>query len=405
MQINRKGVGTDSEVSGKLVYLELATPRLDVPTSARRALHWLNRDFPWVLSAGWAVEWWGVRTGRNQGNAPNQLRARGPVSPLRRMPWIVLAPLAWCTHFLVMLFGSRSSIVVARHPYLALGAATARVFRRSPVLVVGIVERMASKALNVHGSAAIFKLLNAVDRFVLRRADLVLLMGPFTRELAERAGVTDDRIIEVPHPVRWIQSNAAPDTERRNDRVVTAARLIPGKGIDVLIESFAIIVKRRRGAELVVAGDGPERARLQDLAARLGIDDHVSFPGWVPPHELPDLYGSALIAALPSRVEEGHPMALQEAALAGCALIGSDLGGIRDIVEPGVTGALVPPEDPHALAEAIERFLADPATARRMGDAARAEALAYYDRREAGLDEFRKRLTAVRESKVGRGRG
>jgi phosphatidyl-myo-inositol dimannoside synthase len=380
--------GTDR----KFVYVELVTPRLDMPGSMTRSLHWLTRDFPWVMNEGWNVEWWGVRT--HAGNAYAQIRVRGPRVPLGRLPWALLAPLAWFSHFTMALFAPRSTIVMARHPYLALGIAAARLFRRSPPLVVGVIERMASRALNVHGSKAIYRVIDAVDRFVLRRADVVILMGPFTKELADRAGVATDRIVEVPHPPKWDPSSSSPVT-RDERRVVCAARLIPGKGVDVLIEAWPRVLDAFPDAVLVVAGEGPEGLRLRQLVERLGIEDRVEFPGWVAAFDLPSLYGGALVTALPSRVEEGHPLALEEAALAGCALVGSDLGGIRDIIEPGRSGLLVPPGDQRALASAICTYLGDPAVARQAGEAARAAALAYYERRAEGLARLRAKFDGL----------
>jgi glycosyltransferase involved in cell wall biosynthesis len=381
----------------KLAYAELVTPRLDLPASSTRALYWLSRDFPWLLDDGWNVEWWGVRTHPGGNDSSPRYRVRGPRLGLARLPWALLAPVAWISHFVMALRAPRSTIVMARHPYLALGVAAARLLKRSPCLVVGIVERMASRALNVHGSKGVYRLIDAVDRFVMRRADLVILMGPFTRELADRAGVDRDQIVEIPHPPKWDISggNALPRDERR---VVCAARLIRGKGVDVLVNAWPSVLKKNPDAVLIVAGEGPEGPRLRELAERLGVSDRVEFPGWVAVHDLPALYGSALVTVLPSRVEEGHPMALQEAALAGCALVGSDLGGIRDVVDAGRTGLLVPPEDPRALAAAICTYLEDPAAAKKAGDAGRAAALAYYERRTEGLAHLRMKFEDLIEA-------
>lgn len=93
-------------------------------------------------------------------------------------------------------------------------------------------------------------------------------------------------------------------------------------------------------------------------------------------------------------------MVLVEAGMAGCALVGSDLGGIRDIVRPADSGVLVPPEDPVAMAEALRRLLDDRDEARRLGAGARAAALVYVGAREAALRELRQRFDELHPQSV-----
>ena len=88
-------------------------------------------------------------------------------------------------------------------------------------------------------------------------------------------------------------------------------------------------------------------------------------------------------------------MALVEAGLAGCELVGSDLGGIRDMVEHGKTGLLVPPDDSGALAEALRECIARPEAALERGAAAREKALEYLSKRERGLKECRERFWSL----------
>lgn len=171
----------------------------------------------------------------------------------------------------------------------------------------------------------------------------------------------------------------------------------------MLLRAFAKVAQNIPTARLEIAGDGPERARLQSLACGLGLGDRVAFRGWLQPEEMRRFWARAAIAVLPSRVEEGLGMVLVEAALAGCALVGSDLGGIRDILRPGRNGLLVPPEDPQALARALCRLLGNPDLVRAVGAAARQDALAYLSARERGLEEVRQRVLAlVAQTRSGR---
>jgi len=137
--------------------------------------------------------------------------------------------------------------------------------------------------------------------------------------------------------------------------VLVAARLVPIKGIDVAIAAMSHV---RSGARLVIAGDGPERARL---TATPGAH---TFLGEVTTEERDDLLRTASVVVVPSRImpngrTEGTPAIAIEALAAGVPVIASSVGGLCDL--PGVR--LVPPEDPYELARAIDQVLAHPPSA------------------------------------------
>ncbi|MGH2747959.1 MAG: glycosyltransferase family 4 protein [Actinomycetota bacterium] len=386
---------TGTDTGRRIVYLEAVTPLLSDPQSRGRALAWVGRDFPWAVGDGWSLEWWGVRSRADRTVSLDGMRVRGPRVPFKRLPRIVLMACAWATHLVLALRYPRAAILLARSPSLGVGAAVARRIRRGSSLVVRVVERSSSKALNLYGSERVFRILDTLDRFALRRADLVFLLGEFTTTLARRAGVADDRILVVPSPTSWGGVAPVPDGARNPQAVACAARLHPEKGIDVLIRAFAAVSSEFPEAVLDIAGEGRERASLESLSAELGVAGRVRFRGWLDPRDMPAFLAGASIAVLPSRVEEGQSRALQEAGLAGCALIGSDCGGIRDVVKPGRTGLLVPPDDPDRLADALRRLLKNPQEARRLGEGARALAVAHFARRNAALDQLKQRMYAL----------
>lgn len=154
---------------------------------------------------------------------------------------------------------------------------------------------------------------------------------------------------------------AAPDTPC----VLVAANLVPRKGVDVLLAAVAALAPRARCA-LWIAGDGPERAALEADAARLGLGERVHFLGRR--SDVPDLLEACDVFALPSRLE-GLGVAALEAMARGRPVVASAVGGLAQIVVPEETGLLVPPGDAEALAAALERLLANPALARRLGAA------------------------------------
>lgn len=140
-------------------------------------------------------------------------------------------------------------------------------------------------------------------------------------------------------------------------------RLDHQKGLDVLLEA---LVELPHVSALIV-GEGPQRARLLEQARRLRLSRRVTFTGWVP-DVLPYL-GSIHALVLPSRYE-GLPLAVLEAMHAGVPVVASEVGGVRECLEDGETGLLVPAEDSHALAEALRALLASPRLQRRLAERA-----------------------------------
>ncbi len=151
------------------------------------------------------------------------------------------------------------------------------------------------------------------------------------------------------------------------DRVIAClARFSPEKGHAVLLDAFA----RLPGEPvLLLAGDGPTRPDIERESDRLGVQDRIRLLGAV--DDVRPVLAAADVAVLPS-IAETFSMAMLEAMSMGLPVVGSDVGGMGEAVEPGVTGDLVSPGDPAALAGALERLLADEDGRQRMGMAGRA---------------------------------
>ncbi|MGI8554555.1 MAG: glycosyltransferase family 4 protein, partial [Dehalococcoidia bacterium] len=147
----------------------------------------------------------------------------------------------------------------------------------------------------------------------------------------------------------------------------TVARLIPRKGIDILLRAMAILAPRFSTLHLLIVGGGPLHAPLARLVAELGLNGRVTFTGFIDdPDEMPALYASMDIFCLPTR-REGYGMAVAEAAAMGKPVIASDIPPVNSLVVPGVTGLLVPVDRPAALAAAVAQLLEDEPRRRAMG--------------------------------------
>jgi glycosyltransferase involved in cell wall biosynthesis len=183
-------------------------------------------------------------------------------------------------------------------------------------------------------------------RPVLRRARAVVAASTELAAAAERLGAGDVRVI--PNGVFVPEEVGEPDEP---PHVLFAGRLSAEKGVLELVEAA-------EGLPLVVAGDGPLRPRVPGAL------------GFVPHDELLRLYGRAAVVACPSR-REGYGVVCAEAMAHGRAVVVTPVGGMRDLVEDGVNGLVVPVGDVPALRAALERLLGDGELRARLGTAAR----------------------------------
>jgi glycosyltransferase involved in cell wall biosynthesis len=201
----------------------------------------------------------------------------------------------------------------------------------------------------------------------------------------------------VPNPVdvEALGTDGARELPIAPRTLVAMGRLARQKGFDVLLDAFARCAPAHPEWKLLILGEGEERTRLEAQVRALGLDGRVQLPGRV---QRPGaILRRAELFVLPSRWE-GFPNALLEAMACGVAAIAADCpSGPRDIVRPGVDGVLVPPEDPAALAAALDRLLTDGEERRRL--AARAPEV----RERFGLPQVMARWDALLGSFHSRG--
>ena len=207
-------------------------------------------------------------------------------------------------------------------------------------------------------------------------ASKVAAISHSVAETLVRGGVPRERIVVIPSSIdpsacrpRGSRAELRAKFGVRDDRpvVLTLGSLVRRKGIDVLLVALSELSARRIRPLVWIAGEGPERAALEDLARGLGLDE-VHFLGrrldvW-------DLLCAVDVFAMPSR-REGLGVAALEAFAAGCAVVASCVGGLAEVVEDEVSGLCVVPGDPRALARALERLLADPQLRARLAGEAR----------------------------------
>lgn len=159
--------------------------------------------------------------------------------------------------------------------------------------------------------------------------------------------------------------------ERDGRWIITVARLVPHKGVDITLHALAGLAADHPELRYAVVGQGQHLAALESLARGLGVSDRVRFLTDVSDGDLPAVYNLADLYVGVSRQAgldvEGFGISLLEASACGLPIVAGRSGGIPDAVRDGETGLLVDPEDPRAVAAAIDRLLRDTGLARRLG--------------------------------------
>ncbi|MGC9329653.1 MAG: glycosyltransferase, partial [Candidatus Hinthialibacter sp.] len=150
--------------------------------------------------------------------------------------------------------------------------------------------------------------------------------------------------------------------------LAAVARLIPRKGIDLLIEACAELDRNGAPYQCHIVGDGPEEDRLKRRARRLGIAGRVHFHGRMEKQDLADFLPRCDIFVLPSYAE-GMSNAALEAMACGLPLLLTDTGGSRELIDGN--GFIIPPGDAHALAERLRLWIEEPGVVRTMGNRSR----------------------------------
>jgi glycosyltransferase involved in cell wall biosynthesis len=218
---------------------------------------------------------------------------------------------------------------------------------------------------------------NLITRYALARADRVTATGMRLAEATLRYMPADTDVAVVPYGVDLDRFRPQERGPREELVVGSVGRLAPEKGLNYLLEAMVVVAREQPNVRLLLAGDGPDRSSLEQLARRLGLADRVEFTGEVAHEQVPQTLARVDVFAMPS-TWEGFGVAALEAAAMELPVVASDIHGIPDVVEDGVTGILVPPKDVASLSGAILRLLRDADERRRLGRAGREMVAARY---------------------------
>ena len=261
----------------------------------------------------------------------------------------------------------------------------------------GVCRRCYRKSFAQSATLAAMLLVHRLLGTWRRKVTRYIALTEFARDKFVQAGLPASRIVVKPNA--FVAGPDAPTMdspfpgrleprETENPavppRVIYVGRLSSEKGVDVLLRAWALLLKsgskavassadfKVGQAKLTIVGDGPERAALESLSATLGIADRVVFTGALPRVAALVELSTASLLVLPTLCYETFGLGVLEAASQGIPALVTNIGGQSCLVQDGVSGKQVPPDNPQALATALCDLLADPERLRRMGAAARA---------------------------------
>lgn len=259
----------------------------------------------------------------------------------------------------VVAYGMRATLLVR---------VLVRLARPRPAFVCGVRGLLVTEAPSPTAGKARFAL--ALERMLSRLVDVYDANSRGALAILASHGVDARRLRYIPNGVdvtRW----ASPNGARPGAAVVACvARFTPIKRHRDLVEAIARLRADGLDVRAVLAGDGPTRPAVEALLRDHGLADAVSLPGSLDSGQVAALLHEASVFCLASGWE-GMPGAVLEAMAAGLPVVGTRVNGIEDVVEDGVTGRLVPPGNPEALADALREVLADPERAQAWGEAGR----------------------------------
>ncbi len=239
-----------------------------------------------------------------------------------------------------------------------------------------------------HGHEAGWAQLPAARQLLRRiagRVDVVTYLGDYTRQRLVRAvghSARLERLAPGVDPEFFRPGAGGAAIRERHDLtghrvVVCISRLVARKGQDALLRALPAVARAVPDVALLLVGHGPDRARLERIADRVGVRARVRFAGGVPWEELPAYYDAGDVFAMPCRTRrggldvEGLGIVYLEASATGLPVVAGRSGGAPDAVRAGETGWVVDGREPAAVADALIRLLAAPELARDMGAAGR----------------------------------
>jgi glycosyltransferase involved in cell wall biosynthesis len=220
--------------------------------------------------------------------------------------------------------------------------------------------------------------------FVFNHTNRLTVVSRAMLEDVLSMGADPEKASVIPMGVDLKKYFVPPAERKEQHALLFVGRLVEKKGLRYLIEAMPRILEKNPSAYLRIAGDGPEKAALEQRISELKINDRVQFMGPVFNEDLPSYYQASNIVIFPSIIaadgdSEGFGLVLVEALGCECALVVSDLPAMQDIIINGKTALVVPQKNAEQLAERINELLDNSALQKSLGKAGRQFVLKHFD--------------------------
>lgn len=282
---------------------------------------------------------------------------------------------------------------------ITLAAAKAVVREVQPALVLSHGQRPARLFAKVAPAGVVRAVCVHKPVFDVSPNVHYLCVGQHLAALAIDRGAPPDHVHFIPNAVAPPTARATPFARGTVDscpvKIVAAGRLHAKKGFDILIRAIGKLRAYDLDVTCEIAGEGDERGALEALIRELDLSPCVKLVGWT--DDVAGFLATGDVFAFPSH-QEGFPLTLLEAMAVGLPVVATEIDGPNEILKDGVHGRLVPDDDVDRLAEALGEVVADPETAVRLGEAARALVLDEY-----GPDQLARRLETALDGMIARG--
>lgn len=263
--------------------------------------------------------------------------------------------------------------LIAGHWLVPTGFVMSRLARRNDIPMIlsshGTDLRLASKAP---------KVVSLLVSGMWRKLESWSTVSTYLADIAKRIHLPNSGQIDVlPLPMNDALFSPSESVPRDRNLVVAVTKFTTQKRVDQFIRSIDQVRKQNNAVRADIYGTGPDKDSLQMLITNLGLEQTVRLHDPVPQEKLVEMYRRAGLVVLNS-VEEGFGAVLVEAMLCGTTVIGTNSGGIPDIIEHEKSGLLVPPDDISSLAAAILRVISDSELANTLGRSGRERAVTHF---------------------------
>jgi glycosyltransferase involved in cell wall biosynthesis len=291
------------------------------------------------------------------------------------MPWEVFGIENPLLPALFQAIGRLDFDLIHAHSHLfwttVFACATAHVRKKPIVVTVHGVRAKRGFLLNLAQYAYLYTL----GSWIFKRSTRIICLTEADATEIKRFGADESRIRVVPNAV---DTELFRPGEDERTYVLWVGRFVPEKGLRFLIDAAKIVLKRHEEVKFLLVGDGPLKSQIARSVVKKGLRRKFSFVGKMSQSDVARIMRDASMFVLPS-LKEGFPKTLLEAMACGKPVIVSDIPGVREVVENGSSGILVPPGDSEALAQAIVKLLNEKDLRLKLGERVRRLVLEKYN--------------------------